>query len=114
MLLTACGPGLVFNMTPEMTKDQMLARADHIFTGVIEKQGSEYWPFLRIPGQDSSNWRVWRHRVRLEILLRGTELRKSVDVYEYTSTLGLSGDLNLTEDGERDLFLVRVENGRST
>ena len=99
-------------MTPEMTKDQMLARADHIFMGVIEKQDYEYWPFLRIPGQDSSKWRVWRRRVRIEILLRGTEPRKSIDVYEYSSTLGSSGDLNSTEDGERDLFLVRVENGR--
>jgi hypothetical protein len=33
----------------EMTKDQMLARADHVFIGVIEKQQYELWPFLRIP-----------------------------------------------------------------
>jgi hypothetical protein len=112
LLLTGCGPGLVFNMSPEMTKDQMLARADHVFIGVIEKQEYEKWPFLRIPGQDSSKWRIWRRRVRVELLLRGIEPRKSVDVYEYSSTLGLSGDLNSTEDGERDLFMVRLENGR--
>jgi hypothetical protein len=96
----------------EMTTDQMLARADHVFIGVIEKQAYELWPFLRIPGANSSNWRVWRRRVRVEIVLRGSEPQKLIDVYEYSSTLGLSGDLNLTEDGERDLFMVRVENGR--
>jgi len=45
-------------------------------------------------------------------MIRGRESRKVVDVYEYFWICGASGDWNSTQDGERDLFLVRVENGR--
>lgn len=112
LLLTGCGPGLVFNITPEMTKDQMLARADHIFIGVIEKQEYENWLFLQVPGAKRGDWTILKRQVRVETVLRGEEPRRSITIYEYFPTGGLSGDWNATEGGERDLFLVRVENGR--
>jgi hypothetical protein len=112
LLLTGCGPGLVFNNSQEMTREQMLARADHIFIGVIEKQEFENWLSLRVPGDSSSYWKVLRRRVRLETVLRGVEPRKTIDIYEIFWTGGASGDWNSTQDDHRYLFLVRVENGR--
>jgi hypothetical protein len=100
-------------MTPEMTKDQMLARADHIFIGVIEKQEHENWPLFRVPGYSLGDWAVFRMRVHVEMVLRGTEPRSVVDIYEIiVNRGGVSGDWNLTLDGHRYLFPVRVENGR--
>jgi len=112
MLLTGCGPGLVFNNSQEMTQDQMLARADHVFIGVIEKQELEHWLFLRVPGDNSGYWKVLRRRVRVETVLRGVEPRKAIDIYEIHWTAAAMGNWNLTQNGERDLFMVRVENGR--
>jgi hypothetical protein len=111
-LLTGCGPGLVFNNSQEMTSEQMLQRADHIFIGVITDQQLQLWPFLRIPGQETSYWRVARRRVRIENVLVGSEARKEVHVFEYFWTGPASGDWNTTQNNDRDLFLVRVENGR--
>ncbi len=112
LILTGCGPGLVFNMSPEMTKDQMLARADHIFIGVIEKQEFENWLFQRVSGAKRGDWTILKRQVRIEAMIRGKESRQSVFLYEYFPTDGASGDWNSTQEGERDLFLVRVENGR--
>ena len=112
LLLTGCGPGLVFNMSPEMTKDQMLARADHIFIGVIEKQEGENWLFLQVPGAKRGDWTILKRQVRVETVLRGQEPRQSVTIYEYFPNGGLTGDWNLTHEGQRNLFLLRVENGR--
>jgi hypothetical protein len=112
LLLTGCGPGLVFNLSPEMTKDQMLARADHIFVGVIEEEQLERWVFLKVPGSKNGDWAIVKRRVRIESVIRGQESRPSVLLYEYFPTLGVTGDWNSTGDGERDLFLIRVENGR--
>jgi hypothetical protein len=95
-----------------MTRDQMLARASHIFIGVIESQEFEHWLFLRVPGDNSGYWKVLRRRVRVENVLRGTEPRKTIDIYEIFWTGGTSGDWNSTQDDRRYLFLVRVENGR--
>ena len=53
-----------------------------------------------------------RREVRVEMVLRGTQSRKVVDVYEIFWTGGTSGGWNSTDDGERALFLVRIENGR--
>ena len=116
LLLSGCGPGLVFNSS-EMSAKEMMARASHIFVGVIQKQQLESWPFLRFsfPGMDSATakcWKVLRREVRVEMVLRGAESRKVIDVYEFFGTCGASGDWNSTHDGERALFLVRVENGR--
>jgi hypothetical protein len=112
LLLTGCGPGLVFNMTPEMTKDQMLARADHVFIGVIEKQEYENWLFLKVPGANRGDWTILKRHVRVETVLRGQEPRQSITIYEYFPNGGLTGDWNLTHEGQRNLFLLRVENGR--
>ncbi len=95
----------------------MLARAGHIFISVIQKHQFESWPFfrLKIPGDDpaaAKYWKILRREVRVETVLRGSETRKVVDVYEIFWTGGTTGDWNSTQDGERALFLVRVENGR--
>jgi len=112
LLLTGCGPGLVFNNSPDVTYDQMSARATHVFIGVIEKQEFESWLLLNVPGSKRGEWTILKRQVRIETMLRGQESRPSVLLYEYFPTGGLSGDWNSTQDGERDLFLVRVENGR--
>ncbi len=95
----------------------MLARASHVFIGVIQKQQIDSWPFFRlnVPGAAPSTakyWKIRRREVRVEMVLRGIESRKVVDVYEIFWTGGASGDWNFTQNGQRALFLVRVENGR--
>lgn len=113
LLLTGCGPGLVFNWSQDMSRDQMLARADLVFIGVIQKHAFDPWPYLRlqIPADKSPLWRIIKREIRIETLLRGAESRKVIDVYEVFWTGGTSGDWNATQNGERDLFMVRVENG---
>lgn len=95
-----------------MTPDQMLARADHVFIGVIVDQQFQSWPFFRVPGQKPGDWAVLRRRVRLENVLRGVEPRREIDVYEIFGLGPKSGDWNSTEVGERDIFLLRMENDR--
>lgn len=111
LLLAGCGPGLEFNVN-QMTPDQMAERATHIFVGLIEKHEFEWWPFFRIPGDDSGHWRVLRRRVRVDAVLRGREPRPIVDIYEIFWTGGAMGDWNFTDVNERYLFLVRLENRR--
>ena len=48
----------------------------------------------------------------METVLRGTEVRPAVDIYEISWTGGATGNWNATQNRERDLFLLRVENGR--
>jgi len=95
----------------------MLARADHVFVGVIQKHALESQRLFSwdLPGEDPDRakyWKIARRQVRVELVLRGTEPRKVVDIYEMYWTGGTTGNWNSTRDGERDLFLVRVENGR--
>ncbi len=95
----------------------MLAQANVVFIGVIQKQQFESIPYIEwnVPDYNPAKaklWRVLRREVLVEMVLRGTESRRAINVYEIVSTLGLSGDGNSTQDGERDLFLVRFENGR--
>jgi hypothetical protein len=85
LLLTGCGPGLVFNNS-EMTPDQMQARADHVFIGVIEKQEVESWLFLNVPGSKTGDWTILKRQVRIETVLRGRESHPSVFLYEYFPT----------------------------
>ncbi len=95
-----------------MTRDQMLARASQVFIGVIEEQESENWLFLDIPGAKRGDWTILKRYVRVETVIRGNESRRSVVIYEFFPTGGLMGDWNSTRDGERDLFMVRIEDGR--
>ena len=100
-----------------MTPQDQLSRARLVFIGVIQKHQFDSRPFfhLNIPGDDPSNakyWKVLRREVRVETVLRGVEPRKLVDVYEIFWTGGTTGNWNSTHDGDRDLFLVRVENRR--
>ncbi len=95
----------------------MLARASLIFVGVIQRHQIASWPLFRlnIPGDNPATakyWKILRREVRVEMVLRGVEPRKVVDVYEIYLTGATTGDWNLTHNGERDLFLVRLENGR--
>ena len=103
LFLSGCGPGLTFNASTKMTRTEMLDRASLIFVGVIEEQNFPFQPFFRAhvdkDSDTDANWRILRRRVR-------------VDIYEIFWTGGTSGDWNSTRPGERDLFLVRVENGR--
>jgi hypothetical protein len=112
LLLTGCGPGLVFNNLPDMTYDQMSARATHVFIGVVEKQEFENWLFLGVPSAKRGEWALLKRYVQVETVIRGNESRRSVVVYEYFPTGAAIGNSNLTRIGERYLFLVRVENGR--
>lgn len=118
LFLAACGPGLQFNVSQEMSTDQMLQRSTHAFVGVIEKQAFENWPFFSVPGfpgsdpKDGKYWRVLRREVRIENVVKGSESRKRVDVYEIHWTGASMGDWNSTQTNERDLFLVRLENRR--
>src|SRR5215468_11454966 len=57
-------------------------------------------------------WRVMRRRVHVELVVKGVEPRRLIDVYEIFWTGATNGNWNSTRDKERDLFLVRVENGR--
>jgi hypothetical protein len=91
-----------------MSREEMLDRASLVFIGMIQKQEYDSGPFLRWSG----GRKLLRREVRIETVLRGTESRKIVDVYEVLSGLGTSGDGNNTQDGARYLFLVRVENAR--
>jgi len=116
LISTGCGPGLIFNSS-DMSPDDMMARATHVFIGVIQTQQYESWPFLHLspPGQDPATakcWKVLRRKVRVEMVLRGEETRELIDIYEFSGTCGAVGDWNSTRNGERALFLVRVENGR--
>jgi hypothetical protein len=100
-----------------MSSEAMLARASHVFIGVIQKHQLESWPFfhMKVPWggpADAKYWKILRREVHIEMVLRGTESRKVVDVYEIFWTGGTSGDWNSTHDQERALFLVRVESGR--
>jgi hypothetical protein len=100
-----------------MTPEEKLARASLVFVGVIQKHQFDSWPLFRlnIPGDDPSNakyWKILRREVRVETILRGVETRKVINIYEIFWTGGATGMWNSTHDGDRDLFLVRVENHR--
>jgi hypothetical protein len=70
---------------------------------------------MSIPGQtafEEHYWKMLRRQVRVELVIRGVERRRVIQVYEYFWTGGASGDWNFTTDDERALFLVRHENGK--
>jgi hypothetical protein len=119
VLLCGCHRAeLTFNWSPQMTADQMLDRASLVFIGVIRDQQIEpryafHW--IASPRQQSPTDRYWRglsRKVEVETVIRGTESRKMIDVYEIFWTGGATGDWNSTDEGERALFMVRIENGR--
>jgi hypothetical protein len=113
LLLSGCGH--VFVLSRTQSRDEMLSRASHVLIGVIEYHKLESWPFFRVslPSDvgEAKYWKVLRRRVRVETVLRGSEYRTAIDVYEVFWTGGTTGDWNSTPDGERALFLLRVEDG---
>lgn len=115
VLLTGCDYGFTFH-PEEMTVDQMLQRADLVFIGVIQEHHIDSWPFFRAPGGRPEGHPEWwlplRRRVRVETLLKGSYPGPTIDVYEIFWRGGTTGDWNSTHDDERDLFMVRRENGR--
>jgi hypothetical protein len=117
IVLAGCEPGLVFNGSQGMTHDQMLQRATHIFVGTIERGRLESNDLFHLNPKETDvphgrYWRILRRDVRIEIVIRGVEARKVVPIYEYFWIGGANGDWNATQEGERDLFLVRLEGGR--
>jgi hypothetical protein len=95
----------------EMTPEQMLQRASHVFIGVIEKHEFPNRFLFRVTGEQAEGWFVVRMKVRVETTLRGTGSRPEMDIYEAFPGGGLAGDWNLTQNGRRYLFLVRLESG---
>src|ERR1017187_567231 len=96
MLLSGCGPGLVFNSSNFMSPDEMLARASHVFVGVIQKHEFESWPFFRLRTLgadpfDPKYWRILRREVRVEMVLRGVEPRKVINIYEIAGLVAQLG-----------------------
>lgn len=93
----------------------MLSRASHVVIGVIESHKLESWPFFRasVPSDvgKAKYWKILRRRVRVEAVLRGSESRKLIDVYEVFWTGATTGDWNATHDGERAVFPLRIEDG---
>jgi hypothetical protein len=85
-----------------------------VFIGVIEKHEQPSKLLIRVSGTDAENWMVVKMRVRVENVLRGTESRPVIDIYEVFWAGGLTGNWNYTEDKVRFLFPVRLESGRYT
>ncbi len=117
MCATGCGPGLQFNASPEMPPSEMLERASLVFVGVIEKHQFDSWPMFRLkaPGVDSESahfWKILRRSVRVETVLKGSYAAPRIQLFEIFWTGGTTGHWNDTFDGERALFLVRLENER--
>lgn len=100
------------NTSQMTTPEQILQRSSHVFIGVIEKHDIMNRVLFRVSGADGARWVVVRMRVRVELVLRGTEPHSAVDIYEAFPTGGLSGDWNNTQDNRRYLFPVRRENNR--
>ncbi len=99
--------------TANMTAEELMERSTHVFIGMIEKHEIPNRFLFRVAGEDPANWRVIGRKVKVEMVLRGIEPRKTIDVYEAFPTGGLTGDWNLTEDNRRYLFPVRLEKGRN-
>ena len=112
-LLTGCaGPRLVFRSNREMSREEQLKRADLVFIGLIQRHHVESWPRFQFTHPEGDMWGVTRREVMIEHVLRGTESRRNIDVFEIEWTGGRNGEWNTTNNGSRYLFLVRRENGR--
>ena len=110
LMLSACTTIEV--NTSEMMPDQMLERSTHVFVGVIQKEELLGRLISRVTGQQEVPWRAARRRVQVEMVLRGDEPRKLIDIYEAVPMSGFNGDFNITQEGGRYLFLLRLEGGR--
>lgn len=108
-LLVSCGPGLTLQTEPfELPGDN----ATHVFTGAVQYQQYDSWPFFEIEGDTNRNWKILRRRVKVELVIRGEPMAHAVDLYEISWTGGMSGEWDWTEVGLRYLFFAKVENGR--
>jgi hypothetical protein len=94
-----------------MSPDAQLRQASLVFIGVIQGHHYESWPSFRFTHPAGDMWRVLRREVIVETILRGTEYRKKIDLYEISWSGATSGDWNTTNDGGRYLFLVQLEGG---
>ena len=109
VLLSSCGPGLTLQEPGGKFAGDV---ATHIFTGVIQYQQLDSWPFFRVPGDDTGYWRIFRRRVRVELVVRGGPMADVVDLFEIAWIGGASGDWNATQVGERAVFLAKMESGK--
>jgi hypothetical protein len=117
LFLCGCRGRLERNWRQDMSSQEMLNRASLVFVGVIEKHHFESPLKFSVNITDAAPetahyWRVLRRDVRVELVIRGSEKRRVVEVYEVFWTGGTSGDWNSTEDQQRALFLVYQEQGR--
>jgi hypothetical protein len=112
VLLLVSGARIERNGGDMMSPEEMLRRSTHVFIGVIEKHERPNKLRIRVSGEDAGHWMVVKRRVRVENVLRGTESRPVIDVYEVFWAGGLMGDWNSTQDNGRYLFPVRLDNGR--
>jgi hypothetical protein len=110
VLLAGCSPRLVFQ--EQISPEERLKLADLVFIGVIQKHHLESWLPFQFIHPKGDLWGVVRSEVMVEHVLRGTESRTKVDVFEIEWMGGRNGDWNTTHDGGRYLFLVRRENRR--
>jgi hypothetical protein len=110
LLLCGCAPRLVFR--EHASRDEQLKQASLIFIGVIQGHHYESWPSFRFTHPAGDSWGILRREVTVETILRGTEPRKKIDLFEIYWMGGRGGDWNTTNDGGRYLFLVRMEGGR--
>jgi hypothetical protein len=97
--------------TNEMPAEQMLQRSTHVFIGVIERHDYPNKFLFRVSGDGAEQWRVIDREVRVEMVLRGSEPRTVIDIYEAIPPGGANANSNSTYDGSRYLFPVRMENG---
>jgi hypothetical protein len=106
VLLLVSGARIERNGGDMMSPEEMLRRSTHVFIGVIEKHERPNKLRIRVSGEDAGHWMVVKRRVRVENVLRGTESRPVIDVYEVFWAGGLMGDWNSTQDNGRYLFLA--------
>lgn len=116
LLLGGCGSPFVGDLSQQVSRSDMLERAEFAFVGTIQNQHIENPTTHRIILPEKQQqlerfYRVVRYSVSVETLLRGS-LPQNIDVYEVFWFGGGSGDWNAVRPGDRCLFLVRSDRGR--
>ena len=110
-VLTGCAR--VFEKSgPDASSTEILQRASLVVVGVIEDEAfeSDLWFRASAPG-DPNDWGILRRTIRVESVLRGSEPRPQIDVYEVFWLGGATGDWNSTRKGDRAVFPLREEQG---
>lgn len=117
LLLVGCGDRFVGDFSQHVTRNELLSKAEFVFVGTIQEQHVESAITHRVilPGSKDdldTHYRVVRHKVSVETLLRGSLPKSPVDVYEVSWFGRRGGDWNAVRSGDRYLFLVKSVGGR--